>query len=140
MKQTAFDKNRDQNIADETGVAQHLMCTAHGCPNRWSYGIGNLCRWHADAHPHRWPEVTQEQQWADTERARERAERPAYVDPLTFADKRAILRKLAALPMRMAERSPRAWIGDLKAREAAGEKLSPMQRAALQAVHQDSSS
>ena len=31
-------------------------------------------------------------------------------------------------------------LGELKAGEAAGEKLSPMQRAALQAVHQDSGS
>lgn len=39
-----------------------LMCTARGCPMRWSCDMGNgkLCSWHDTAEPKHWPEITAE--------------------------------------------------------------------------------
>jgi hypothetical protein len=36
-----------------------LMCTAHGCPQRWSVSIGNLCSYHAWEEPKFWHGITQ---------------------------------------------------------------------------------
>lgn len=41
-----------------------LMCSASGCPNRWSVhmeGRGRLCSAHAWKLPAQWPGITQEQ-------------------------------------------------------------------------------
>lgn len=41
---------------------QRLMCTAHGCPQRWSVsnGSGELCSYHAWEPTRDWPRITQE--------------------------------------------------------------------------------
>lgn len=134
MKRSKFDETRDQRVADEAGTPQHLLCAAHGCPNRWSNSIGHVCRWHADADKERWPEVTQQQQWDETERARMRAEPAPYVEPLRHAEKRAILAKFAAVLDRTGQ-DPKAWAKRLRHRERRGERLSgnlrTMWRAAL---------
>lgn len=121
---------------DDGTVPQALMCSAHGCPLRWSTSIGHVCRFHADTDKHRWPEVTQQLQWDEAEKARKNGEPEPYVAPLTFADKRAILRKLAALPGRWASQSPKAWAHALKAREERGERLNSHQRRCWRAALQ----
>lgn len=136
-KQTAFDKASDQRVAD--GVAEkprHLFCAAHGCPNLWSTSDGHVCRWHAEAPKERWPEVTQQQQWDETEQARMRGQAQPYAEPLTRADKVAILQQLqrAIDRMRMEPVDPRAWIKRLQAKRNAGEPLSAAQRHALAQV------
>jgi len=36
-----------------------LMCSAHGCPNRWSVNMGKpLCSAHAWAEPEHWGAIT----------------------------------------------------------------------------------
>lgn len=65
-------RTRDERVADETHAEAALMCGATGCPNRWSVDAGNgrLCSAHAWVGRHLWPQITDEQQWAETERAR----------------------------------------------------------------------
>lgn len=138
MKRSKFDETRDQRAADDEGAPRHLMCSAHGCPNRWSTSDGNLCRWHADAEPNRWPEITQQQQWDETERARMRGEPKPYVEPLTKADKgRIVARMREVLRDFGAPKDPKAWAKRLRERERRGERLGENQRtmwrAALQA-------
>lgn len=96
MKRSKFDETNDQRAADAPAAKpQHLFCAAHGCPNLWSTSDGHVCRWHADAPKERWPEVTQQQQWDETERARMRGEPKPYVEPLSKAEQIAALRKLS---------------------------------------------
>ena len=77
MKQSKFDQTRDQIIADrpdyQRGYTPEQMCSAHGCPNRWTVDRGaRLCSSHDREHPERWPGITERQQWDETERARVR--------------------------------------------------------------------
>jgi len=122
---------RDQRIADETGIAQALMCTAHGCPNRWSVDAGNgkLCSAHAWVEPHLWPQISQEQQDAETERAWEasKAGPKPEVRHWSKAEKVAVLRELRTL-FTGQTKHPRAWAFALRDREQRGEKLSIAQR------------
>lgn len=143
MKRTAFDEHRDQKVAEDygpRGCHPDLMCAAHNCPNRWSVdgGNGRLCSAHAWAERHEWPLISEQQQWDETERARMNGiGRPRMHAP-TQDEKVAILRGLAGAmaKMRLNHANPRAWVGRLQARAAAGEPMSAMQRHALQAVGQ----
>lgn len=113
---------------DDGSVPQALMCAANGCPNRWTTSIGHVCRWHADAPKERWPEVTQQQQWNETERAQARNE-PAhepYVAPLSFAAKKAVLLRLREVFSTGG--NSRDWAQRLRDREARGERLTAPQR------------
>jgi hypothetical protein len=129
-------RNRRANGGDangDGGVPQELMCFAQGCPNRWSVDMGNgrLCSAHDRAEPHRWPEITQVQQWDETERARLRGEAKAEL-PSRFTDPvrmRAVFRRYAQ-KVREREQDPLRWARRLKAREEGGEKLCLMQREA----------
>ena len=52
MAITNFRKDEPQDNLD------HLMCQAHGCPNRWSVDRGSrLCSAHAWEEPHKWQKV-----------------------------------------------------------------------------------
>lgn len=44
--------------------ARKLMCSAHGCPQRWSVegGNGRLCSYHAWEPSQNWPRITQDLQ------------------------------------------------------------------------------
>ncbi len=100
-------------------------------------GSLRLCRDHAWAEPARWPEITQRLQWDETERARANSSAAAepYVEPLTHAEKLAALQKLRAVQAgQVGERQPRAWAHELRAREEAGEPLTPAQRDAWRAA------
>ncbi|HKX41334.1 MAG TPA: hypothetical protein VJO99_09265 [Burkholderiaceae bacterium] len=114
---------------------QHLMCAAHGCPNRWTVDAGNgrLCGAHAWAEPEQWPDITYAQQWDETERARLRGEASAPPARRT-ANPARLRRLLASLQQRQVEpRDPKAWAHKLRAREESGETLTQrdMWRAAL---------
>lgn len=85
-KQNAFDKARDQSAADREdypkGFTPAQMCKANGCPNRWTVtsddkGIHELCSAHAWADKNRWPEITQQQIWDETDRALKRGDKAA---------------------------------------------------------------
>lgn len=128
MKRSKFDEANDSKTGEDASISRALMCVAHGCPLKWSTSIGHVCQFHADAEKDSWPEVTQQLLWDETERARKNGEPKPYVPPLTFADKRAILAKLAALPAQWARRDPKEWAYRLKAREERGEKLNSRQR------------
>lgn len=115
---------------DEDGTDRSLFCTAHGCPNRWSVdtGTGRMCSAHYHAEPQRWPEVTAEQNWAETERAPLRGEPPPDVEPMSEAEKRAIVVKLRSLVAKWGTQDPKAWAYRLKSREENFERLTQRQR------------
>lgn len=93
---STYRSRADERAANDftNGPAKEMMCTAHGCPNLWSTSNGNLCRWHADAEPRTWSEVTRQMQDDEVDRARMRNEPTRPVAPLTPADKMAILARL----------------------------------------------
>lgn len=102
-RRSSFDENRDQQIADKEdapkGYTHDQMCGASGCPNRWTVdsndkGLNRLCSAHAWAEPNRWPEITQQQQWDETERARLFAEPSRTGAPLTLQEKREIIKRM----------------------------------------------
>lgn len=123
------DLKRDQRTADAFYGDAALNCSAHGCPNRWSYDAGTkLCTAHAAAQPHDWARVTAEQLDAQAELAVRQPSRPIPIRPLSHAEKIATLRKLAAV---FKAKPSRGWIADLQARKDAGEYLTAAQRTML---------
>lgn len=136
-KRTAFDDRRDQNTAQEAGIEQHLLCRAKGCPNRWTVDVGHVCSAHFHAPVHHWPQVTQEQIDAETDRALAAAAGRVQVDPLTREQKTGILQKLLECGR---QKPGKAWAHALKTREQRGDRLTPAQRemwrAALGETHQ----
>lgn len=110
MKRTKFDENRDQPVANREeypkGYTPELMCSAHGCPNRWTVdsndkGINRLCSAHAWADAERWPEITQQQQWDETDRARLRGDPKVQPISLTRAERLEIVERLRIAADRM---------------------------------------
>lgn len=132
MKQTGFDRARDQRVADEVShdaaIDRASMCAAHGCPNRWGVdrGDGRLCSAHAWAARHHWPQVTDEQIDASARRA------AALASTTHGSGRRDPARLAAALEPLRRPTDPKAWIGRLKARLDAGERLTVTQREMLQ--------
>lgn len=135
-RRSAFDELRDQMAVEDAQRDTSLMCSAHGCPNRWSVDTGHLCSAHAWSEPARWPEVTQQQRDNETQRAIEASApkvAPRYIKP----DPVKLRRYLTKLSdgIRNAQRNPRAWSVALKEREEAGEVLTAAQREAWHSVH-----
>lgn len=121
---------RDQRAANDAPPDHGLMCQAHGCPNVWTVDAGNgrLCSAHAWVGRHLWPQVTQEQQDAQTERAyRAQFARPQPVRTINKAQAKAVLRELFA-SLGVNKGDGRKWARDLQAREDRGEKLTQFQR------------
>ena len=136
MRQSKFDQNRDQRIADESGPDKQLMCAAHDCPNLWSTSDGLLCRWHAEAPTHRWPEVTRDAQDCVIDNARSLGNARPVGQSMGWEDKKALLEGLRTVfrgPI-----DPKAWIGSLEEIEASGERLSAAQKHSLAHVRQHS--
>lgn len=123
---------RDLAIANEVNTERTLMCIASGCPNRWTVdaGSGRLCSAHAWADAKQWPSITREQQ------ARE-ADRAMYGSttrrPVRTVSKAEALEKLATLRINE-PKDPLDWARKLKARDEAGERLTPAQREMYQAA------
>lgn len=128
---------RDRAIANEAGggLERSLTCGAAGCPNRWSVdaGSGRLCSAHAWVDRKQWPQITQEQQDAETDRALDHAtERfQPQAAPLSREEKRAILTKLRCIGQ---PEHPKAWAEALRVREESGERLTQAQRAMWRAA------
>lgn len=131
MKRTRFDDSRDQRIAAEAGPDHALMCSANGCPNRWTCDFaGRLCSAHAHAERHEWPAVTQQQQDIETERAYRAGRQQEPAPPLTVERKRQMLSQMhaALAAIHAMPRDGRAWARSLRDREQGGERLTPAQR------------
>lgn len=134
-RRSAFDELRDQRAVEDAQRDLSLMCSAHGCPNRWSVDPGRLCSAHAWVEPAQWPEVTQQQRDNEAQRAIEAAAPkigPRYIKP----DPVKLRRYLTKLSdgIRNAQRSPLLWAATLKEREEAGAVLTAAQREAWRAV------
>lgn len=137
-----FSARRDAAIADEVHADAALLCCANGCPNRWSYdaGAGRMCTAHAAADRRYWPQITQEQQDAETQRAFDRQHAaPTPVRHVGRAERVEILQSLRRVLNRVAKPG-RAWAEALRLREQQGDKLPQasrdMWRAALGQVKQ----
>lgn len=126
MKQSAYEKARDQHVADEVVLVDRaLMCSAHGCPLRWSVmgDRGRACSAHYWAEPHDWPRITQRILDAEADRARYAdAGRPARA-PATLEERKTVVARLHDVVESRTD--PRAWARELQRRHQAGEPLSP---------------
>lgn len=113
--------NKDVPLDD----MQHLMCQAHGCPNRWTVQIeGALCSDHAWADLKDWPKITEAQY-----HKRNTWVKPPLAKPVTRDEKIEILKSFKDL---LTEKPihPKAWAYRLQDREKAGEVLSRVQKEA----------
>jgi hypothetical protein len=124
----------DQRVADEAAVDQSLLCSAHGCPNRWSVdaGHGKACRAHAWAQPHDWPQITVEQQDAETDRAL-RAMQPPLHQATPTPDPGRLRRVLARLRLDSGSRTPAMKVAERLRAMAAQRHLNPAQAEMLKA-------
>lgn len=122
----------DRRIAEDEQAERTLMCSAHGCPNRWSVDgpSGRCCSAHAWAPSSRWPAITEEQQRAADQRAFERTQRKAWPEsmqrprPATDAERAAMAK---ALQGGMKARGVQ-WAKRLLVREERGDDLTQAQR------------
>lgn len=135
MSRPTFNAKHDQHTADTTidPVDRVGRCRAHGCPNIWTTESSQLCRWHSAAEPQHWPGVTESMNTQIALNAIERQKPKPPQHRYTLAEKREILESLRAL-FTIPGRHPKQWAWDLKARDDAGESLTPMQRTAYRAV------
>lgn len=127
MKQSAYEKARDQGVADEVETVDRvLMCPAAGCPNRWSVSgeRGRGCSAHYWANPRDWPRITQELVEAETRRALQAAAaRPTpLLETLPHEMRKTAVAALHAF-VDERQRDHRAWARDLERRHRAGERL-----------------
>lgn len=123
---------RDLAIANEVNTERTLMCIASGCPNRWTVdaGSGRLCSAHAWADAKQWPSITREQQAREADRAMYGS---TTSRPVRTVSKAEALEKLATLRINE-PKDPLDWARKLKARDEAGERLTPAQREMYQAA------
>jgi len=124
---TATTNRRDQRIADDAAEDQHLLCSAQGCPCRWSIdnGKGRLCTNHAAAAPARWPEITRQLKDAEVDRAMDRL---PFTPPAKVVDKAAAIAKLRGFRLGANAGGPKDWAHQLAERERRGENLTLAQR------------
>jgi len=129
VKRSSFDSFVDRKVADDFLGDTSLNCSAHGCPNRWSFDAGTrLCTAHAGAQPHDWERVSYEQRSAVTERAMRRPSQPTPIRPMGKVEKIATLRNLADV---FKAKPARGWIADLQAKKDSGAYLTHAQRTML---------
>lgn len=128
-----FRKAQDQHIAKDNEAEQALMCSAHGCPNRWSVDgpSGRCCSAHAWAPTGHWPGITAQQNETATQRAFAAAQRSASIDdaghrtrPASPDEREAIARALQG----GAKARGVQWAKRLLVREGKGERLTLAQR------------
>ena len=133
MRRSKFDESQDQRIADESEPDRKMMCGANGCPNLWSTSDVHLCRWHAAAPAHRWPEVTRDMHDHITDQALSFCNDKPVSSPLSREEKSAILECLRTVFT--GPKDPLEWVCALEAKKASGERLSPTQKHALEHIH-----
>lgn len=128
-----FRKAQDQHIVNDNEAEQALMCSAHGCPNRWSVDgpSGRCCSAHAGAPTGQWPVITAQQDAAATQRAflasqkGESGDAPAHrTRPASPDEREAIARALQG----GAKARGVQWAKRLLVREGKGERLTLAQR------------
>jgi hypothetical protein len=138
VKRSAFDEHRDQRIAAESHSDRALMCSAHGCPLRWSVNFGQpLCSVHNRYELHDWPRMTDwlNEREADEAFRRQQPAPPARVKHWTSDEKRAIGQRLRAA---LRNQGGRGWAERLRDREERGDRLNDAQRAMWrQALHRN---
>lgn len=125
----SFNAKRDAAVADQAISERTFLCSATGCPNRWSVNFGRpLCSAHSKTDPHQWPQVTQEQLDGETARALVAAapKAQATVKHWSGAEKRGLLQQLRRVFVE--KRNPRAWAESLRDRERNSERLTQAQR------------
>lgn len=129
-------KPRDEVVEQ---VSPALHCAAQGCPNTWTADIGNgrLCSWHHWRSPHLWPQITADLQDEVRRRARAVAQRRVGTGhdidgPSVYSreERLAMLAHLREGLAGMGKQPPKACAYALRAREAAGERLTLAQRGA----------
>jgi hypothetical protein len=125
VKQSAYAKARDQRVAEEVVEDVHLMCSAKGCPRRWTVlgDRGKACSAHYWRDPADWPRITAMLQRQDVERAMEFNPPEPPPEPMTREQRVATLAELSRLGRIPAD--PKAWAKRLRDRHKAGEKLKP---------------
>ena len=113
-------------IENELETERRLMCSATNCPQVWSVDAGNgrLCSAHAWASPKSWARITDGLFTAVARKSQPIEPTPS--PPLTHAEKRAIAEKMNILLKQ--PKDPKKWALDLKAKDDAGHKLSPLQK------------
>jgi hypothetical protein len=134
-----MSKGYSSRVADKRTVesAEHdaaLMCTASGCPHRWSVDFGTrLCSAHNGAELHEWPEITQRLLDADTDAALRSQEprKQATHRHFSAAEKKAVGQRLRAALRNVGGKD---WARRLQAREEAGRRLSDAQKAMWRAA------
>ena len=123
----------DRRISDDDHAERALMCSAHGCPNRWSVDgpSGRCCSAHAWAPTGQWPVITAQQDAAATQRAflasqkGESGDAPAHrTRPASPAERDAIARALQG----GARAKGVQWAKRLLVREGKGKRLTLAQR------------
>lgn len=122
----------DRRIADDEQAERVLMCSAHGCPNRWSVEgpAGRCCSAHAWAPVGRWPAITEQQQRAAEQKAYDRTQAATRTEPVqrprppTKVEREAIAK---ALQGGMKSRGVQ-WAKRLLVREERGDRLTLAQR------------
>lgn len=129
-------QRRDYAVANQASedfdTDAKMRCGASGCPNRWSVdgGSGRLCSAHAWADAKQWPSITREQQAREADRAMYGS---TTSRPVRTVSKAEALEKLATLRINE-PKDPLDWARKLKARDEAGERLTPAQREMYQAA------
>jgi len=99
-KQSAYERARDERIAEDAEDDRALMCSAVGCPRRWSVSgdRGRACSAHYWAERADWPRITEAVLRAETDRALVAAAKPvAPVSAEQKAEALAALAKFAVL-------------------------------------------
>ena len=124
----------DRRIADDEQSERVLMCSAHGCPNRWSVDgpAGRCCSAHAWAQSRMWPSITARLQDEATQRAfaacqRTEASGEWRTRPANAQERAAIQRALTG----GAKARGVQWAKRLLVREGRGESLTLAQREML---------
>jgi hypothetical protein len=126
VKQSSYDKNRDEGIAEAASADRALMCPAVGCPRRWSLvgQRGKACGSHYWADRRDWPRITQELQRLEVDLAMAEAGKPSppLITPAERRNLGATLRQLVQ------PRDPsKAWAHRLHERHLAGERMTQAQ-------------
>ena len=118
--------SRADKLHDDMTAEKSLMCRATECPQRWSVGPQNLCSAHAWADPKEWPAITDR---LLREFSKQTENRPEQDYPeLSLSQKREILTSLSGVIK--GQKDHKAWAKRLRDREANGEHLSSIQKAA----------
>ena len=130
-------KQKIDEFQQEDDDYNRLMCSAHNCPMEWTVNMGTpLCSFHAWADKHDWPAITDKLitkaalgTMPTFQKVAQKYEQGGgSTGMVTLEEKQAILLELKKVVQGFGRQDPKAWAYALKAREEAGEQLSPLKR------------